>query len=104
MELQCSFNEKTHSGLVGEDRVDDEGGDLDSKRGFGGGYVNEDASGAESRECASGGVEEDGADVGFGLWVLWVCGFSVEMLPVLARVRLKMVRASALRVFGFGVF
>ncbi|KAM2322822.1 hypothetical protein ACFXTH_019453 [Malus domestica] len=51
-----------------------------------------------SPECAGGGVEEDGADIGFGLWVLWVCGFSVEMLPVLARVRLKTVRASTLRV------
>ncbi|KAM1244239.1 hypothetical protein ACFX15_034980 [Malus domestica] len=84
---------------MGEDRVDGEGGDLDSKGGFGGGHVDEDASGAESRECAGGGVEEDGADVGFGLWVFWVCGFSVEMLPVLARVQLKTVRASALKVF-----
>ncbi|KAM2687342.1 hypothetical protein EV2_010123 [Malus domestica] len=69
MELQCSFNEKTHARLVGEDRVDDKGGDLDSEGGFGGGHVDEDASRAESRECADGGVNEDGADVGFGLWV-----------------------------------
>ncbi|KAM1049069.1 hypothetical protein ACFX2I_028136 [Malus domestica] len=75
---------------MGEDRVDSEGG-------FRGGHVDEDASEAESRECADGGVEEDKADVGFGLWVFW--GFSVEMLPILARVRLKTVRAPALRVF-----